>query len=121
MRKSSEVEYIQPYIFLCDLFSFKFVCYKYINMKVNITPLTDRIVIKPEDSEQTTASGIIIETTKDKLHRGTVVAVGAGKPNEPITVKVGDTVLYAKHISIPLELEGNDYVIIREADILAIL
>ena len=91
-------------------------------MKVNITPLTDRIVIQPEDSEQTTASGIIItETAKDKLHRGTVIAVGAGKPNEPTTVKVGNTVLYAKYSSTPLVLEGNDYVIIREADILAII
>lgn len=91
-------------------------------MKVNITPLADNIVIQPEDSEQTTASGIIItETVKDKLHRGTVVAVGNGNDFEPITVKVGNTVLYAKYSSTPLELDGNDYVIIKEENILAIL
>lgn len=91
-------------------------------MSVNIKPLADRVLIEPAAAEQTTASGIIIpDSAKEKPQRGIVVAVGPGKPDEPTTVKVGDTVLYGKYSGTDLQFEGKDYMIMREADILAII
>lgn len=91
-------------------------------MSVNIQPLADRVLIEPAAAEQTTASGIIIpDSAKEKPQRGVVVAVGPGKPDEPTTVKVGDTVLYGKYSGTDLQLEGKDYMIMREAEILAII
>jgi chaperonin GroES len=90
-------------------------------MSVNIKPLADRVLIEPVAAEQTTASGIIIpDTAKEKPQRGKVIAVGTGKPDEPLTVKVGDTVLYGKS-GTDISLEGKDYLIMRETDILAII
>lgn len=78
--------------------------------KVNIKPLADRVLIEPAAAETTTASGIIIpDTAKEKPQRGTVVAVGPGTKDEPVTVKVGDTVLYGKYAGTELKLEGKDY------------
>jgi chaperonin GroES len=91
-------------------------------MSVNIKPLADRVLIEPVAAEQTTASGIIIpDTAKEKPQRGKVIAVGTGKPDEPLTVKVGDTVLYGKYAGTDISLEGKDYLIMRETDILAII
>jgi chaperonin GroES len=91
-------------------------------MSINIKPLADRVVVSPAAAEEKTASGIIIpETAKEKPQRGTVMAVGPGKPDEPTTVKVGDTVLYGKYSGSELLLEGSDYMIMRESDILAIV
>ena len=91
-------------------------------MSVNIKPLADRVLIEPAAAETTTASGIIIpDNAQEKPQRGTVVAVGPGKKDEPTTVKVGDTVLYGKYSGTDLNLDGVDYMIMREADILAIL
>ena len=91
-------------------------------MSVNIRPLADRVLIQPAAAEETTASGIIIpDTAQEKPQRGTVVAVGPGKVDEPTTVKVGDSVLYGKYSGTDLQLEGNDYMIMRESDILAIV
>ena len=91
-------------------------------MSINIQPLADRVLIEPAAAEQTTASGIIIpDSAKEKPQRGVVVAVGPGKPDEPTTVKVGDTVLYGKYSGTDLQLDGKDYMIMREADILAII
>ncbi|MFT4678182.1 MAG: chaperonin GroES [Flavobacteriales bacterium] len=91
-------------------------------MSVNVTPLADRVLVEPAKAEETTASGIIIpDTAKEKPQRGTVIAVGNGKKDEPITVKVGDTVLYGKYSGTELAIEGNDYLIMRESDIFAIL
>lgn len=90
--------------------------------KLNITPLADRVVIEPAKAEEKTAGGIIIpDTAKEKPQRGTVVAIGNGKPDEPITVKVGDTVLYGKYAGTELSIDGNDYLIMRESDIFAII
>lgn len=90
--------------------------------ELNIKPLADRVVIKPATAEEKTASGIIIpDTAKEKPQRGTVVAAGAGKVDEPMTVKVGDNVLYGKYSGTEISLEGDDYLIMREADILAIV
>ncbi len=91
-------------------------------MSVNIKPLADRVLIEPVAAEQTTASGIIIpDTAKEKPQRGKVIAVGAGKPDEPMTVSVGDTVLYGKYAGTEISVEGNDYLIMKESDILAII
>ncbi len=90
--------------------------------KLNITPLHDRVVIKPAPAEEKTAGGIIIpDTAKEKPQRGTVVAAGPGKKDEPTLVKVGDTVLYGKYAGTELQLDGGDYLIMRESDILAIV
>jgi len=89
---------------------------------MNIKPLSDRVLVEPAQAETKTASGIIIpDTAQEKPQKGTIVAVGNGKVNEPLTVKVGDTVLYGKYSGTELKLEGKDYMIMRESDILAIL
>lgn len=91
-------------------------------MLVNIKPLADRVLLEPAAAEEKTAGGIIIpDTAKEKPQKGIVVAVGAGKPDEPMTVKVGDNVLYGKYSGSELALEGKDYLIMRESDILAIV
>lgn len=90
--------------------------------KLNVTPLADRVLIEPAAAETQTASGIFIpDTAKEKPQKGTVVAVGKGKKEEPLTVKVGDTVLYGKYSGTELNVEGKDYLIMREADIFAIV
>lgn len=91
-------------------------------MAVNVKPLADRVLVEPAAAEETTASGIIIpDTAKEKPQRGTVVAVGDGKKDEPLTVKSGDTVLYGKYAGTEINVEGNDYLIMRESDIFAIV
>jgi chaperonin GroES len=91
-------------------------------MSVNIKPLADRVVVEPAAAEETTASGIIIpDTAKEKPQKGNVVAVGDGKKDEPMTVKVGDTVLYGKYSGTELSWEDKEYMIMRESDILAVL
>ncbi len=90
--------------------------------KVNIKPLADRVIIEPAAAEEKTASGIIIpDTAKEKPQKGSVVAVGNGKKDEPITVKVGDSVLYGKYAGTEITIDGNDYLIMRESDIFAIV
>jgi len=90
--------------------------------KLTITPLHDRVIVKPAPAEEKTAGGIIIpDTAKEKPQRGTVVAAGPGKKDEPMTVKAGDTVLYGKYSGPEISVEGNDYLIMRESDILAIV
>lgn len=90
--------------------------------EVKIKPLADRVVIEAAPAEQKTASGLIIpDTAKEKPQRGTVVAVGNGKPDEPMTVKVGDVVLYGKWAGTEINIEGKDYLIMKESDIFAIL
>ena len=90
--------------------------------QLNIKPLADRVVIEPAPAETKTASGIIIpDSAKEKPQEGIVVAVGNGKKDEPMTVAIGDKVLYGKYSGTELKLEGKDYLIMREADILAII
>ncbi len=91
-------------------------------MGLNIRPLADRVLIEPLEAETTTASGIIIpDNAKEKPQKGTVVAAGTGTKDEPLTVKVGDAVLYGKYAGTELKHEGKDYLIMRESDILAIV
>ena len=90
--------------------------------KVNIKPLADRVVVEAAEAEETTASGIIIpDTAKEKPQKGTIVAVGNGKKDEPLTVKVGDSVLYGKYAGTEINIEGSEYLIMRESDIFAIV
>lgn len=90
--------------------------------KLNVKPLADRVVVEPAPAEEKTASGIIIpDTAKEKPMRGKVVAVGSGKKDEPLTVKVGDNVLYGKYAGTEIQIDGKDYLIMRESDIYAII
>lgn len=87
-----------------------------------ITPLHDRVIVRPAKAEDRTAGGIIIpDTAKEKPQRGVVVAAGPGKKDEPVTVKKGDTVLYGKYSGTELSLDGESVLIMRESDILAVL
>jgi chaperonin GroES len=89
---------------------------------VNVKPLADRVLVEPAAAEEKTASGIIIpDTAKEKPQKGTIVAVGNGKKDEPLTVKVGDTVLYGKYAGTEITVEGQDYLIMRESDIFAVI
>lgn len=89
---------------------------------MNIKPLSDRVLVEPAAAEEKTAGGIYIpDTAKEKPQKGTVVAVGPGKKDEPTTVKSGDVVLYGKYSGTELQVEGKDYLMMRESDILAIV
>tara|TARA_B100000575_G_scaffold223632_1_gene184114 strand:+ start:509 stop:784 length:276 start_codon:yes stop_codon:yes gene_type:complete len=91
-------------------------------MKMKIKPLADRVLVEPAQAESTTASGIIIpDTAQEKPQKGTITAVGSGKKDEAMTVKVGDTILYGKYSGTELKFEGKEYLIMRESDILAII
>ncbi len=91
-------------------------------MSVNFKPLADRVLVEPVQAETKTASGIIIpDTAKEKPQEGTVVAVGNGKKDEPMTVKAGDKVLYGKYSGTELKFGGKDYLIVKEADLLGII
>ena len=88
----------------------------------SITPLHDRVIVKPAAAEEKTAGGIIIpDTAKEKPQRGTVIAAGPGKKDEPMMVKKGDSILYGKYAGTEISFQGEDYLIIRESDILAII
>ena len=93
---------------------------------MNLQPLDDRIVVKPGESEETTASGLVIpDTAKEKPQQGEVLAVGPGKRSEqtgeiiPIGVSVGDTVLYSKYGGTEVKVDGEDLLVLRESDVLA--
>ncbi len=89
---------------------------------LDIKPLADRVVLKPAASETKTTSGIIIpDVAKEKPQEGEIVAVGSGLKEQPMSVKIGDKVLYGKYSGTELKLENEDYLIMRESDILAII
>lgn len=93
---------------------------------MNLTPLHDRVIIKPAAAEEKTKGGLIIpDTVKEKPQRGEIVAIGTGKVAEdgkvsPLAVKVGDSVLYGKYAGTEVSVDGTDYLIMRESDIFAI-
>ena len=90
--------------------------------EVKIKPLADRVLIKPEEAVDKTASGIIIpDSAKEKPQKGTVVAAGPGTKDEKMEVKVGDSVLYGKYSGTELDLDGKDYLIMKQSDILAVI
>lgn len=85
-------------------------------------PINDRVLVKPATAEETTKGGIIIpDTAKEKPQRGTVIAVGPGKEDQAMTVKVDDTVLYGKYAGQEVAHNGEDFLIMKEDDILLIL
>ena len=94
--------------------------------KLKYQPLGDRVIVEPQSPEQVTKSGIVLpDTAKEKPQNGTVIVAGPGKVTEDghtiaMTVKEGDVVIYAKYGGTELKVEGKDYLIIRESDILAI-
>ena len=89
---------------------------------LKIRPLGDRVIVEASSAEEKTAGGLIIpDTAKEKPQQGIVVAVGPGTAEEKMTLKVGDTVLYGKYAGTELILEGTEYLIMRESDILAIV
>lgn len=90
-------------------------------MATTFKPLADRVLIEPAAAEQTTASGIIIpDTAKEKPLKGKVIATGKGKVDEPMMVNVGDEVLYGQYSGTEIKLDGNTYLIMRQADIYGI-
>ena len=90
--------------------------------KLKIKPLADRVLIEPAKAETSTVSGIIIpDTAQEKPQKGIVVAVGNGTKDHKMSVKIGDQVLYGKYSGTELKLEGNDYLMMRESDLLAII
>jgi chaperonin GroES len=95
---------------------------------MNLQPLEDRIVVKPNDAEETTASGLVIpDTAKEKPQQGEVLAVGEGRWDEdgekriPMDIKVGDTVVYSKYGGTEFAVDGDDVLILNGRDVLAIL
>jgi chaperonin GroES len=89
---------------------------------VSIRPLQDRVLVEAAAAEEKTAGGIIIpDTAKEKPQKGKIIAVGNGKKDEPLTVKVGDEVLYGKYAGTEISVAGKEYLIMRESDIFAIL
>lgn len=90
--------------------------------QASIKPLQDRVIIKAAEAETKTAGGIIIpDTAKEKPSRGTVMAAGPGKKDEPMSVKVGDVVLYSKYAGTEINIDGEDLLIMRESDLIAIV
>ncbi len=90
--------------------------------KVNIKPLADRVLVEPAPAEAKTAGGIIIpDTAQEKPQKGKVIAVGAGKKDEPMTLKVGDNILYGKYSGTEIQVDGKEFLIMRESDIYAIV
>ena len=89
---------------------------------LKLKPLADRVIVEAAAAEEKTASGIIIpDTAKEKPMQGTVIAVGTGKKDEPMTVKVGDKVLYGKYAGTEITHNGTEYLIMRESDIFAVI
>jgi len=87
-------------------------------MSVKFKPLADRVLVEPAPAEQKTASGIIIpDTAKEKPLKGKIVAVGTGKKDEPMSLRVGDEVLYGQYSGTEIKIDTNTYLIMRESDI----
>jgi chaperonin GroES len=94
--------------------------------KFNLQPLEDRVVVKPSEEEETTASGIVIpDTAKERPQEGAVIAVGPGRFEEgnriPMDVKVGDKVIYSKYGGTEVKVEGEEYLILSARDVLAVV
>ena len=86
--------------------------------KIDLKPLADRVIVEAAAAEEKTASGLIIpDTAKEKPQKGKVVAVGSGKKDEPMTVKVGDHILYGKYSGTEINIDGKEFLIMRQDDI----
>lgn len=100
-----------------------------VELKVNVRPLADRVLVEPVEEEEVTFAGgklVLPETAKEKPQKGVVLAVGPGRKDDegkviPMDVKVGDQVLYAKYAGTEIKIEGKKYLILKESDILAVV
>ncbi len=89
---------------------------------MNIKPLADRVLVEPKEAETKTASGLYIpDTAKEKPQQGKVVATGSGKKDEPMELKVGDVILYGKYSGTEITVEGKEYLMMRQSDVLAVI
>ncbi|MBN8703912.1 MAG: co-chaperone GroES [Bacteroidetes bacterium] len=89
---------------------------------VKVKPLADRVIVEAAAAEEKSSGGIIIpDTAKEKPQKGKIIAVGTGKKDEPLTVKVGDEVLYGKYAGTEIQIGGKEYLIMRESDIFAVV
>ncbi|HHV40588.1 MAG TPA: co-chaperone GroES [Bacteroidales bacterium] len=89
---------------------------------MKIKPLADRVVVQPQEAETKTASGLYIpDTAKEKPQRGKIIAVGSGKKDEPMELKEGDIVLYGKYAGTEINIDNQEYLIMRQSDVLAII
>ena len=89
---------------------------------MKIKPLADRVVVQPQEAETKTALGLYIpDTAKEKPQRGKIVAAGSGKKDEPMELKEGDMVLYGKYAGTEINIDGEEYLIMRQSDVLAII
>lgn len=89
---------------------------------MTIKPLLDRVVVEAKEAETKTASGLFIpDSAKEKPQQGVVVAVGSGKKDEPMELKVGDTVLYGKYAGTEITVDGKDYLVMHQSDVVAVL
>jgi chaperonin GroES len=89
---------------------------------MKIKPLADRVVVQPQEAETKTASGLYIpDTAKEKPQKGKIVAAGSGKKDEPMELKEGDMVLYGKYAGTEINIDGEEYLIMRQSDVLAII
>jgi chaperonin GroES len=90
--------------------------------KIKFKPNEDRVLVEPAPAEEKTTSGIIIpDTAKEKPQKGKVVATGEGLKDKPVTVKVGDQILYGKYAGTEITIDGKDYLIMRNSDIFGII
>ena len=90
--------------------------------KISFKPLSDRVLVQPAAAEEKTTSGLIIpDTAKEKPQKGQIVAVGTGKKDDPMHVKVGDSVLYGKYSGTEITIDGEEYLIMRESDIFGVI
>jgi chaperonin GroES len=88
---------------------------------MKLKPLADRVLIQPTPAEETTLSGIIIpDSAKEKPLKGTIIAAGKGTKDEEMILKEGDKVLYGKYAGTEIELDGEKYLIMRQADVLGV-
>lgn len=89
---------------------------------MKIKPLADRVLVEAKEAETKTAGGLYIpDTAKEKPQQGTVIAVGPGKKDEPMELKVGDTILYGKYSGTEINADGKEYLMMRQSDIMAII
>ena len=88
---------------------------------VKIRPLSDRVIVKPLEMDKKTAGGLLLPDTKEKPQEGIVINIGNGKKDEPMTVKIGDHVLFSKYGGTEYKIDNETYLIMRESDIYAII
>ncbi|MDR2449595.1 MAG: co-chaperone GroES [Prevotellaceae bacterium] len=89
---------------------------------MKIRPLADRVLVEPAEADEKTASGLYIpDTAKEKPQRGKIIAVGNGKKDEPMELKVGDEVLYGKYAGTEISVDGKEYMMMRQSDVLAVV